>query len=355
MSKILEVQELRTYFHQDGRFTKAVDSVSFELEKGGRLGIAGQSGSGKTQTLLSIAGLVDGRPGVISGDIRINGVSLLEGLDAFIQIDDSDEVLTISKDERRWSRRLNDNYAAVRGRQVGLIFQEPKSALVPYQTIERQMIQAAEAAGEFAGDGYDRDRACGVLNSMGFEDPARILASYPHEISGGESQRATIGIVLQSDPELLLADEPTSSLDPESAAHVLDLLDDVVSSAMKSLVLVTHSASILEDMVDHVLVMYAGTIVESGPKDAILKNANNGVTHPYSGRLVEADLGLGSDAAIDQIDDHGVAETGCPYRRNCPLKPRLGTEIQSRCENERPALIEIGPNHRAACWGLGEI
>jgi len=354
VSKILEVKELRTYFHQDGRFTKAVDSVSFELEKGGRLGIAGQSGSGKTQTLLSIAGLVDGRPGVISGDIRINGVSLLEGLDAFIQIDDSDEVLTISKDERRWSRRLNDNYAAVRGRQVGLIFQEPKSALVPYQTIERQMIQAAEAAAE-SGSGYNRDRACGVLNSMGFEDPARILASYPHEISGGESQRATIGIVLQSDPELLLADEPTSSLDPKSAAYVLDLLDEVVSSAMKSLVLVTHSASILEDMVDHVLVMYAGTIVESGPKDAILKKADNGVVHPYSGRLVEADLGLGSDTAIDQIDDQGIAGTGCPYRRNCSLKPRLGTEIQSRCENERPALVEIGPNHKAACWGLGEI
>ena len=349
---ILKVKNLRTYFYQSGRITRAVDDITFDLVSGGRLGIAGQSGSGKTQTLMSIAGLVGGRPGIVSGSIIFRDGDLLSGIEKHVRLTSSDGTLRIMKDERRWRRRLEANYADIRGRRIGMIFQEPKSALVPYQTVERQMAEAADAVSN-GGSAYDRDRAEWLLTRMGFKDPARILGSYPHEISGGESQRVTIGIVLQSDPDLLLADEPTSSLDAASSAEVLELLDNAAQRDKTALILVSHNASQLSQLVDRVVVMYAGTIFETGSTGSVLSSVE-GAAHPYTKQLVAAGAARSGGTIHVTEDDKGKPTSGCPYRFNCALKGKLTAEAQNLCENERPNLIQIEDGHFAACWGLNK-
>jgi ABC-type dipeptide/oligopeptide/nickel transport system ATPase component len=233
-----------------------------------------------------------------------------------------------------------------------MIFQEPKSSLVPYQTVEKQMAEAEKAASDNPG-AYDRAKAEWLLNRMGFDDPARILRSYPHEISGGESQRATIAIVLQSEPELLLADEPTSSLDTASSSEVLELLDEVVRSGGRSLILVSHDSSVLAEMVERVVVMYAGNIVEDGPADSVL-GGSDGAVHPYTKQLVAASAMQLDGVTYAAAPSEEKPAVGCPYRHSCLLKAKLGRDVQNRCEGERPELLPVGDDHLAACWGLME-
>lgn len=272
-SDVLVVDNLHTYFHQGRRFVRAVDGVSFSIPRGGLFGLAGESGSGKTQTALAVAGLVEGTPGVIKGDIRIDGTNTLADLETYCSVDHDQEGLRIRKNVPHWRRHRDKRMETVRGTKVSMVFQEPKGALSPYFTVGEQAQETVEAHfGPEAASSY-RDRVRPLLKQMEFHDPTRILSSYPHELSGGQSQRVMLTLALLSDPDLLIADEPTTLLDAITERRVLELFASLLQSRDFGLLLITHDLGVMAHLVDQVAIMQHGKIVDQGPVSTIMEGS----------------------------------------------------------------------------------
>jgi ABC-type dipeptide/oligopeptide/nickel transport system ATPase component len=267
---VLAVKGLSTYFYQDQQFVRAVENVSFRIPQGGRFGLAGASGSGKTQTALAIAGLVRGTPGVIDGEIWVDGINVLEGLADYCRVERTEEEVRVEKDVQGWRRHRARQRTEVLGRRVGMVFQEPKGSLSPYFTIGEQARETVAAHfGTEAAEAY-RDRIHPLLDKMQFREPERILSSYPHELSGGQSQRVMLALTLLSEPSLLIADEPTTLLDAVTELRVLEMMDALARDQEVALLLITHDLGQMADLVDRVAVMHYGSIVEEGPVSQIM-------------------------------------------------------------------------------------
>ncbi|RKN44548.1 ABC transporter ATP-binding protein, partial [Micromonospora endolithica] len=234
----LRVEDLRVRFDTEDGTVRAVDGVSFSVDRGRTLGIVGESGSGKSVTSLAILGLHDPKRAVVTGGITVGGRQLV-GL--------ADEEV----------RRL-------RGRDMAMIFQDPLSALHPYYTVGRQIAEAYRVHHPGAGRREARQRAVDMLGRVGIPQPARRFAQYPHEFSGGMRQRVMIAMALVNDPDLLIADEPTTALDVTVQAQILDLLADLQAEFASAIVLITHDLGVVSQVADEVLVMYGGRAVESG-------------------------------------------------------------------------------------------
>lgn len=269
-SDVVVVEGLSTYFHQQQRFVRAVEDVSFRIPEGGRFGLAGESGSGKTQTALAIAGLVEGVPGVVEGDIWVNGTNTLSELGTYCTVDCPEDGIRVQKDVQRWRRRREEVMTDLRGSVVSMVFQEPKGSLSPYYTIGEQARETVKAHfGPAAASTYE-ERVRPLLTQMEFQEPARILSSYPHELSGGQSQRAMLALALLSDPDLLIADEPTTLLDAITERRVLELFASLLEEQDFALLLITHDLGIMTHLVDEVAIMQHGEIVEQGPVSRIM-------------------------------------------------------------------------------------
>jgi oligopeptide/dipeptide ABC transporter ATP-binding protein len=311
---VLKVQGLTTRFHTGYGTITAVDGVSFTVGRGETLGLVGESGSGKSVTAMSILRLV-ARPGRIeSGSVELNGTDLLR-LD----------------DEAMRQRRSTE---------AALVFQNPMTALNPVFTAGWQMSEVLKAHGKDQQAAQTIDRA---LSGVGMPDPARQAASFPHQMSGGMRQRVVIAMGMLNDPQLLIADEPTTALDVTVQAQVLDLMKKLTTERGTALLLITHNMGVIARMCDRVAVMYAGEIVEEAPVEELFGNAR----HPYTQGLLRsiprADQPRGKLASLPgSPPDLAALGPGCRFYERCAL-------AQERCRTH-PELRAVGTGHSARCW-----
>jgi oligopeptide/dipeptide ABC transporter ATP-binding protein len=319
---LLEVRNLRTWFDSERGEVRAVDGVSFDVDAGETLGIVGESGCGKTVTALSLLGLV-GRPAgrVVEGSsIRLRGEELVGA----------------------GAERLR----AVRGAEIAMIFQEPAASLNPVYPVGDQIVEALRAhRGTSRKDA--RREAVRRLEEVGIPDPERRVDDYPHQLSGGMSQRVMIAMALACEPALLVADEPTTALDVTVQAQILRLLAEVKARHGMALILVTHDLAVVAEVCDRVAVMYAGRIVETGSVEEIFLHP----AHPYTRALLDAIPEPGrSDGPLRGIAGSVPSPTswpeGCRFRPRCPL-------AFDRCVQEPDAIPLGGPGRTARCWLAG--
>ena len=314
---LLQVEDLRTSFHTRSGVTRAVDGVSFAIERGETLGIVGESGSGKSVTCYSLMGLVPQPPGRIEG-----GRALFDGTD----------LLNCSPAEAR----------AIRGKRIAMIFQDPMTSLNPYLRISEQLIEPL-----LIHENVDRKsalaRGLAMLEAVGINDAARRLHQYPHEFSGGMRQRVMIAMALITKPELLIADEPTTALDVTVQAQILDLLRRLQRETGMAVIFITHDLAVVSELCDRVQVMYAGRLVES----ASTRTLFTAPRHPYTRAL---------QRSIPALQPKGGTLYTIPGLPPDLSKPLAGCAFAARCEfasddcrrGEMP-LAEIAPGHASAC------
>ncbi|MEV4695057.1 ABC transporter ATP-binding protein [Micromonospora echinospora] len=318
----LQVRDLRVRFDTEDGVVKAVDGVSFAVERGRTLGIVGESGSGKSVTSLAILGLHNAKRTTISGEISVGGRQLV-GLG-------EEEI-----------RRL-------RGRDMAMIFQDPLSALHPYYTVGKQIAEAYRVHHPRAGRREARTRAVDMLDRVGIPQPAKRFDQYPHEFSGGMRQRAMIAMALVNDPDLLIADEPTTALDVTVQAQILDLLSDLQEEFRSAIILITHDLGVVSQVADDVLVMYGGRAVEHGSVERVLRAPQ----HPYTWGLLSSVPSLHADADADLVPIPGNPPSlinlpsGCAFHPRC----RYADVNGDRSRTDVPELGPAGaPGHLVAC------
>jgi oligopeptide/dipeptide ABC transporter ATP-binding protein len=314
---VLSVQSLRVAFPAGEGVVRVVDDLSFSIGKGETLCLVGESGSGKSMTALSLIRLVP-LPGVIE-----QGSS--------IRFHDRD-LLRLDREPLR----------ALRGDRIAMIFQEPMTALNPVLTVGDQ-IEEVIRVHRRTSRGQAKEQAIAMLAQVGIPDPAARFDQYPHELSGGMRQRVMIAMALVLDPELVIADEPTTALDVTIQAQILELLRAMCRERQLALLLITHDLGVVAEMADRVLVMYAGRIVEEAPVGSLFALP----AHPYTEGLLSAMPRLGEER--DRLTTiRGTVPspidwpTGCRFRDRCPY-------AFERCALEEPALLQVGPGHRARC------
>jgi len=318
MTALLEVKDLEVKFAlRIGELT-AIDGVSFSLQKGERMGLVGESGAGKSVTGFAIINLIS-KPGFISG-----GQVIFNGRD----------LAGLSHEAMR----------EIRGNQISMIFQDPMMTLNPVLTIGTQMIETLLAHRSITRAEAE-DIALEKLKKVQIPSPEKRLAQYPHEFSGGMRQRIVIAIALLTDPEIIIADEPTTALDVTIQAEIMELLLDLCKTENMGLILITHDLGVVSEVTEKIAVMYAGKIVESGPTARIIDNPQ----HPYTRGLLKALPGsIKPGEPLSQIP--GMMPTLMDLPPGCAFHPRFTLSVP-RCQAEIPELYDAGePEHRAACF-----
>ncbi|UQI48084.1 ABC transporter ATP-binding protein [Streptomyces sp. HU2014] len=314
----LSVRDLYVRFTTEDGVVKAVDGLSFDLARGRTLGIVGESGSGKSVTNLAVLGLHERRGTKISGRITLDGRELTGAPESALE--------------------------KLRGDKMAMIFQDSLTALSPYYTVGRQIAEPyRKHTGASRRDA--RRRAVEMLDKVGIPNAARRVDDYPHQFSGGMRQRAMIAMALVCDPELLIADEPTTALDVTVQAQILDLLKDLQRQTGSAIVLVTHDLGVVAHTVDDLLVMYAGRAVERGPVREVLSAPG----HPYTWGLLGSMPRLTSDVDEPLVPIPGTPPSLLAPPPGCPFHPRCAYAAQvagDRCRTERP---ELPAGHGAAC------
>jgi peptide/nickel transport system ATP-binding protein len=323
---MLEVRDLRVQFRTDDGLVKAVDGLSFDVERGRTLGIVGESGSGKSVTSLAIMGLHRASSGggsgtSIAGEIRLDG----------------EELVGASAERVR----------QLRGSKMAMIFQDPLSALHPYYTVGAQIIEAYRVHNKVSR-GVARKRAIDLLGRVGIPQPSVRVDDYPHQFSGGMRQRAMIAMALSCDPGLLIADEPTTALDVTVQAQILDLISSLQDEFGSAVIIITHDLGVVAELSDDILVMYAGRVAEYGPAADIFARPG----HPYTWGLLASMPRLDRDRTTRLIPIPGTPPSLIKVPPGCPFHPRCRyTDLtEGRCPTEVPALRELAtPGHEAAC------
>jgi oligopeptide/dipeptide ABC transporter ATP-binding protein len=317
---VLEVQDLHTYLFTRWGVVKAVDGVSFSLRQGEALGIVGESGCGKTMTALSLLRLVPRPAGrIVKGTIMLEGDNLLE----------------------KSEREMRD----IRGRRISMILQDPQTSLNPVFTIGNQLIEAIHIHHRDDRRGLLR-RATDALKQVRVAAPERRVQDYPHQISGGMKQRVVGAIAISCEPRVIIADEPTTSLDVTIQAQYLRLLREIQEETNLALIFITHDFGIVAKMCDRVMVMYAGRVVERGP----VRDIFNHPSHPYTQALLSSVPTM--EERVDRlysIEGQPPAlwnlPAGCRFAPRCPY-------ADERCRNEYPPAFSLGEGHTADCWRL---
>ncbi|WP_336034877.1 ABC transporter ATP-binding protein [Halobacterium yunchengense] len=311
---LLSVRDLRTYFDTDDGTVRAVDGVSFDVEPGETVCLVGESGSGKTVACESITQLVPTPPGRIAGgEVIFDGEDLTE----------------LSGSELR----------AYRGGRVGHVFQNPQGALDPVYTVGEQLVEAIRLHRDVP-KAAARERAADLLDRVGIGDVEERIDDYPHQFSGGMKQRVVVAMALACDPDLLVADEPTTALDVTIQAQVLRLLDDLQDERGMALLFVTHDLGVVAEIADRVVVMYAGKVMETGDVYQVFENPS----HPYTRALLECLPGRGDVETIGgTLPDPTDPPDGCRFHPRCP-------HAVPECETgDQPGFRDVGDGHDAAC------
>ena len=357
---LLAIENLRTYFYSRAKraFIRSVDGASLSVSRGETLGIVGESGSGKSVTALSAAGLVTAGPGVISGRIELRsngtGYNFLDGLERYARVTEHDgRVMAVEKDERGWRTHAEKLMAGVRGKKIAMIFQNPRSALNPYSTIGKQLVETIRLHTSFRGRGEAKERAIHWLERVRIDSPRLRFDNFPFGMSGGMCQRAMIAMALSAEPSLLIADEPTTGLDATIQSRVVDLLAELKGETAVATILISHDISVIQRLSDRVAVMYGGTVVETGRVDAVLAPEAK-VRHPYTAALLasipnaetirrKSYLQAIEGDVLDTID----VPRGCRFYGRCH---RVTDAVRERCAGLEPPLAEVAPGHKLRCW-----
>jgi oligopeptide/dipeptide ABC transporter ATP-binding protein len=357
---LLKITDLRTYFYKRGKqaFIRAVDGVSLQIAQGETLGIVGESGSGKSITALSLMGLISAGPGVISGTVEFtrDGLSkmLLPNLDAHVKLTLRDgKIMEVSKDAAGWERNVERLMTGVRGKEIAMIFQNPKSSLNPFMTVGRQITEAIRMHTSYTGEQEAKERALTWLARVKIDSPRLRYDNHPYGLSGGMCQRAMIAMALACEPSLLIADEPTTGLDATIQSKIVDLLEELKSELGITTMLISHDISIISRLSDSIAVMYGGTVVEHGlTKDLLSEGFES--KHPYTAALLASipDARNIREKGHLQAIEGDVLDTinipaGCRFASRCSRKTDA---IRDKCEHHEPDLREIGPGHKARCW-----
>ena len=322
---LLEVKDLRTHFHMEDGVVPAVDGVSLSLDRGATLGVVGESGCGKSVTALSIMRLIDNPPGRIAGgEVFFDGEDLLKKSEAQMR--------------------------EIRGNRISMIFQEPMTSLNPVFTVGDQIMEAILLHQQVKRV-EARQRTIEMLKMVGIPSPERRVDDYPHQMSGGMRQRVMIAIGLACNPSLLIADEPTTALDVTIQAQILDLMKKIKDDLGTSIMLITHDLGVVAQVVDRVVVMYAGKIVESADTRTLFENPQ----HPYTVGLLGSIPKVHEDRERLQVIE-GVVPDLFNMPQGCRFHPRCAW-TKDVCIQGAPELDEVEPGHQVRCWrqigGLG--
>ena len=314
---LLSIRNLKTYFFTEDGVFRAVDGVSLEIGKKEAVGLVGESGCGKTVTALSIIRLLPPLCRIVSGEILFKGEDLLKK----------------SEDEMR----------KIRGNKISMIPQDSVSSLNPVLTIGEQI---AEVIGLHRGlnKWEARRKVVEMLELVRIPSPSKRVDEYPHQLSGGMRQRVMIAMALICNPELIIADEPTTALDVTIQAQILDVMKNMIKEFGCSLILITHDFGVVAEMCDKVAVMYAGNIVEYAPTKALFKNPK----HPYTYGLLKSIPKINADVERFEVIDGTVPNlanppAGCKFCPRCPYTREI-------CNKQKPQLVEVKPGHFVSCW-----
>ncbi|MBP1933915.1 ABC transporter ATP-binding protein [Ammoniphilus resinae] len=316
--KLLEVKGLRIHFLTEQGEIPAVDEVDLEIKKGEILGIVGESGCGKSVTSLSIMKLVPSPPGKI-----VEGAILFKGEDL------------ISASEKRLRQ--------IRGKEIAMIFQEPMTSLNPVYTIGNQIRETVKLHHRYSKKKANQ-HAIDMLKKVGIPRPEQIIHEYPHQLSGGMRQRVMIAMAMSCDPELLIADEPTTALDVTIQAQILDLMRELNQSQGTAIMLITHDLGVVAELCDRVIVMYAGKVVEQGGVRAILKNPQ----HPYTKGLIQS-IPHWNNQRERLYSIPGNVPTPGEWGNGCRFAPRCELAM-NKCLKQMPELTEVELAHHSRCW-----
>ena len=323
--KVLEIEGLQTYFYTREGIVKAVDDVTFHLEKGETLGIVGESGCGKSITALSILRLVPDPPGqIVGGEVRLEGRNLLD----------------FSEEEMR----------DIRGNDISMIFQEPMTSLNPVLTIGHQISEAL-----ILHQGMDKtqamERSIEMLSLVRIPEPQQRVKEYPHQLSGGMRQRAMIAMALSCNPKVLIADEPTTALDVTIQAQILDLIVNLKEQLNTAVILITHDLGVVAETVQRVVVMYAGRKVEEADVELLFGEPLHPYTHGLLASVPRLEIMSGEDYTSGErlLEIPGIVPALSNLPAGCAFAPRC-PHADDKCRSEYPTYEEKRPNHWAACW-----
>jgi oligopeptide transport system ATP-binding protein len=321
---LLSVRNLRTYFDEDECVVKAVDGVSFDLQRGETLGIVGESGSGKSVTNLSILRLIPSPPGRIAG-----GEVIFDG----------QNLLSLPDEQMR----------AIRGRRIAMIFQDPMTSLNPFMRVSQQIMEVTRLhLGHSRAEAYEH--AIRMLEMVGIPDARRRADDYPHEFSGGMRQRVMIAMALSCRPELLIADEPTTALDVTIQAQILELIKTLRQETGTSVILITHDLGVVAGTTDRVIVMYAGSILESAPTKELFDRPGN----PYTKGLLLSVPDPTEDARKDLYQIPGLPPDVAHLGPGCPFADRC-YRAEAICRDTFPPLAALTPGHHSLCHFAQEV
>jgi peptide/nickel transport system ATP-binding protein len=314
---LLEVKDLKVHFPTDDGLVKAVDGISFRIERGETLGVVGESGSGKSVTFLTVLGLINRKAARVEGEIRFQGQNLLD----------------LSAEE------LQD----IRGSRISMIFQDPMTSLHPYYRVGEQIVEAIRTHQDVSkSDAFGQ--AVEMLRRVGIPRPEERARQYPHEYSGGMRQRAMIAMALSLNPDLLVADEPTTALDVTVQAQILELIARLKDEFDASVAIITHDLGVVAEHADDVMVMYAGRVAEYGTREDIYYKAH----HPYTWGLLQSIARLDQPKVERLRPIQGLPPSlifvppGCPFHPRCPY-------VMDVCKVEVPPLMAEDGKHAAAC------
>ncbi|MCJ7789492.1 MAG: ABC transporter ATP-binding protein [Candidatus Atribacteria bacterium] len=316
---LLQVKDLKTYFYTDDGIVKAVDGIDFTIKKGETLGMVGESGCGKSVSALSILQLVQDPPGeIINGEIWFKGEDLL--------------------------KKKPEQMRKIRGNDISMIFQEPMTSLNPVYTIGEQISEAI-ILHQKLNKGNALEKTVEMLKLVGIANPERRVHGYPHELSGGQRQRVMIAMALSCNPDLLIADEPTTALDVTIQAQILELIKKLKDEIGMAVLMITHNLGVIAEVSDHVVVVYAGKAVEYADVTSIFKHPK----HPYAMALQKSipqltdKPGVKLEVIEGNIPDPLALPTGCKFHPRCKFAINI-------CKKKEPELEEIGDNHIVRCW-----
>jgi peptide/nickel transport system ATP-binding protein/oligopeptide transport system ATP-binding protein len=321
---LLEVRNIIVDFSTRAGNARVLDKVSLQVEVGKTLGIVGESGCGKSMTALSVMGLVPSPPGkVTSGSVLLDGENLIKA------------------DEKRMRQ--------IRGKDVSMVFQEPMTSLNPVFTVGEQIAESLRLHEQMTSKQAWK-KATEMIEAVGIPEPAARAKNYPHQMSGGMRQRIMIAMALACSPQLLIADEPTTALDVTVQAQIFDLLQDLQDKTGTAIILITHDMGVIAQMSDHVAVMYAGRVIETGTTEEILSNPQ----HPYTKGLIACVPHLEDDPGDDRaplLEIPGVVPSLTQLGKGCAFAPRC-LERLNACDRQKPAMINSSKTHATACLAL---
>jgi len=347
-SPLLEVKNLSVFFPSpsEEQTVPAIKNISFSVNQGETLGIIGESGSGKSVTLLSLLGLINVNPGIVSGSITLTKnnkqQNLLENIEKYITYDDN---LPELHNQKKWKKQSEQNYRNIRGNEISMIFQNPKLAFNPFYSIGSQINEMIRLHTDIKDKLKAKQMAIEWLERVKMEAPVMRYNNNPYGLSGGMCQRAMIAMALASQPSILIADEPTTGLDATIQSNIVDLLSSIKKESNISMIVVSHDFNVMRELTDRVIVYYKGRIIEEGLTNTIFNAKRNNI-HPYTKRLLEANLQGYTDSSANP-ETNSTLHSGCDFYDMCPCKEEVDSSL---CKNEIPDSFKIGNQHRIRCW-----